>query len=241
MIGAAPSNPDRLFGFGKSPSGQDAVLLFGHEIPVTMLLVLATALGAFLVFRARASGSSVVSAGTPAAAPAAAPATYSSTGYDPNAQAIADLQTAVTDLAAQVQPQPTSPATSTAPTASSAAPSLTDLSSEVLSGYGWNPPAGGPFQVLTTPAGSFQWVSSAGAAYAAEQAGAQLYYQPEPGAFQPVSYATWAKSMPGTTALYAGVPTPQQPLPTTPTASQSSPTLAGLTISTHPLIPAGTG
>ena len=235
----APAVNDKLFGFGKSPSGQDAVLLFGHEVPVQMLAVLAAAIGAFLVFRARSSGSNVISAGTQPASTVVSNPALSSTGYDPNTQAIADLQQAVTTLAAQIQPTPTSPATSTTPTASGSAPSLTDLSSEVLSGYGWNPPPSSPFEVLTTPAGSFQWVPSAGAAAAAEQTGAQLYYQPQPGAFQPLSFAQWAK-MPGQTAVYTAVPTPQQPLPTSPTKTAPSSSLLP-PIYSHSPIPVTTG
>ncbi len=84
--------------FGTDAAGQDAVNLFGHKIPVSMLGVAAAALGALLVLRARSTGSKVVSAGTE---PSAA-TTYSSTSYDPDAQAIADLQSTVTQLGSTV-------------------------------------------------------------------------------------------------------------------------------------------
>ena len=242
MPPATPTVNRKEFGFGKSPSGQDAVILFGHEIPVQVAGVAVAGLGALLLFlRAKKSGTNVISAGTTAAAttqPSAA-TTFSSSAYDPNSQAIADLQTAVSSLGAEVSGLST-PAAATATTtaatatASSSSPSLTDLSSEVLSGYGYNPPAAAPIAPITTPAGSFDWVTSAGAAQAASASGAQLYYQAEPGAFQPTTYKDWT-SMPGQTALYVGVPTPQQPLPTNPTPA-ASPTAS---VSSHALIPAG--
>jgi hypothetical protein len=95
----------------------DSIDIGGHRIPVSVLALVATVAGIFLVLRARASGSNVVSAGTAAAAPASTG--YSSTAYDPNAAAISDLQNAVTSLAAQIsqmQASTPSPTSDTTPT-----------------------------------------------------------------------------------------------------------------------------
>jgi hypothetical protein len=227
MPPATPSVNRKEFGFGKTPAGGDAVILFGKEIPVQMAVAIVGGLGALLLFlRAKSTGGNVISAGTTAAATTTQPSaatTYSSSAYDPDAQAIADLQTAVSDLSSQFSTATTtSTGTAATTTASTSSPSLTDLSSEVLSGVGYNPPSGDTIAPITTPAGSYEWVNSQPAALAASQSGAQLYYQAEPGVFQPTSYSTWASSMPGSTALYVGVPAPQQPLPTSPTATAST-------------------
>lgn len=85
-------------GFGKSPGGGDAVQIAGHEIPVSMLAVLATAAGAVLVLRARSSHSNVVAVGS-------APAATVPSGYDPNAGAIGQLDKAFQDSYNSIEQQ----------------------------------------------------------------------------------------------------------------------------------------
>jgi hypothetical protein len=130
MMPPAVPNPEvpavnrKEFGFGKSDSGQDAVILFGKAVPVPIAVAVVGGAGALLLFlRAKASGSNVISAGTQPAA-----TTASSTAYDPDAQAIADLQNALTSMSSQIQgltpADATAAATTTpAPTPVAAAPS----------------------------------------------------------------------------------------------------------------------
>jgi hypothetical protein len=133
--------------FSTDAAGQDAVNLFGHKIPVSMLGVAAAALGALLVLHARNSGGSVVSAGTSSTATP----TYSSTSYDPDAQAIADLQAQVAQLG------------STTSSVSDSSPSGSATSTPT---YG--PTSGGAY----SPLGSYSAVQ------AAANAGETVYYQP---------------------------------------------------------------
>jgi hypothetical protein len=215
-----PAVNRKEFGFGKTPAGGDAVILFGKEIPVQMAVGVVGGLGALLLFlRAKASGSNVISAGAAAATQPSAATTWSSTGYDPDAQAIADLQSELTQLSSTTT-------TTAAATTSTSSPSLTDLSSEVLTGVGYNPPSTSPASPITTPAGSYEYLSGQSAVDAANASGAALFYQPEPGVFEPTSLAAIQNPggvLAGTgTAIYVGVPTPEQPLPTSPTASTTS-------------------
>jgi len=100
--------------FGIDAAGQDAVNLFGHKVPVSMLGVAAAVLGALLVLHARSSGGNVVSAGsTSTPASSTSGSTYSSSAYDPDAEAIADLQASVTSLNNELSALSSTPAATT--------------------------------------------------------------------------------------------------------------------------------
>jgi hypothetical protein len=177
-----PAVNRKEFGFGKSPSGQDAVILFGKEVPVPIAVAVVGGLGALLLFlRAKSSGSNVISAGT-----TAAPQTASSTAYDPDSQAIADLQTAVTDLANEI-PAPTSAVASTPSPAVATAPAAPPVGPFAGSGYGPDTGASGVESGLTTAgqAENFVWASSAGVVNGLLSSGQMVYYQPTPGVFAP--------------------------------------------------------
>ncbi len=167
------------FGFGKSPSGQDAVILFGHEVPVTIAAATVGGLGALLLFlRAKSTASNVISAGT-TSTPAAAPPTASSTAYDPNAQAIADLQTAVTQIGSEVS------ALASTPSPAVAAPSTipTNLNNEVQIGSGYGYASGGGLGNVTTASGTtYDWISQGSQVPAL---GANVFEQTAPGVFTP--------------------------------------------------------
>jgi hypothetical protein len=95
-----PAVNRKEFGFGKTPAGADALIVFGKEVPVPIAVAVVGGAGALLlVLRAKANGGNIVSAGT---TPAAA-TTASSTAYDPDAEAIADLQNALTSMSSQIQ------------------------------------------------------------------------------------------------------------------------------------------
>lgn len=111
-----------LIGFGKSASGADALIVDGHELPVSMLAVVGTIIAALLVLRARSSGANVVAVGTPAAA-STTPAQTALTSpvdlapYNADSAALSTLESSVNSLQNTVAGLQTAPPPAvTAPT-----------------------------------------------------------------------------------------------------------------------------
>lgn len=123
--------------WGRTPAGQDALLIGGHELPVSFLAALAAVIGVLVVLKARSSSSNLVKAGTaPAAAAAAAPATSSAdpnattlAGFDASAQ-ITNLSDSVAQLQNEVAQLSSSPAGSVPATSSTTPATLTQAQIE---------------------------------------------------------------------------------------------------------------
>jgi hypothetical protein len=227
MPPAVPAVNHKEFGLGKTPAGGDAVILFGKEIPVQVAAAAVGGIGALLLFlRAKSTGSNVISAGTSSASPD----TSASTAYDPDAQAIADLQTAVTDLGNEI------PGTASTPTAAATSTAVSTPASPavgVFQGSGYTLPGATAAwtsettvgETETGQQGTFAWVQNWDQEAANLSAGIQTFFEPDPGVFAPFS-GNPASVANGTT-LYVespyAVPTGATP---SPTASAASPAVA---------------
>jgi hypothetical protein len=127
-----------MFGLslGKTPAGEDALLVDGHPVPVSLLAVGAAGIGTILVLRARATGSNVVAVGSPAPSSTAAAAPTASTfpsnldlsgvaaAETADAQAIAQLSN---EFAALQSTSPSTKPTQTHPRTKPPAPPRTPL------------------------------------------------------------------------------------------------------------------
>ncbi len=178
-----------LISWGKTAAGADALIVDGHEIPVSFLAVGAAGLGGLLVLRARSSSSNVARVGTTpaaAAAPATSMLTPSSTDLSSLSDAVATLSNELSNLqTGQVGGGTTTPPASgggTVPPASGGGSSTPPSSSggEVQQGsgfwFGLNNPT-----PINSPQGIFSWLSPAAAAQL--KPGTPTYYQPQPGVF----------------------------------------------------------
>jgi len=84
-----------LISMGKTPAGQDALLIGGHEVPMSALAIGATAVGGLLVLRARKKGGNVAAAGQPANSVTATnlgPYDPANAGVSADSEAISQLQ-----------------------------------------------------------------------------------------------------------------------------------------------------
>lgn len=140
---------------GKDKAGQDALIVGGHAIPVSLLGVGAAGIGALVVLRARSSGSNVVSTGTP----------VTSTGATGDSADLASVSDAVSELSSEIsaiqsqlgglQTVPTSPIPPSKPTGPSKLPS--PVTTQQPPGSGSNQ-AGGIIPIHGAPA---PWPGSA--------------------------------------------------------------------------------
>jgi len=159
-------------------------------LPVWVWGLILVALVALYLWRKKSQSSTAASTATTGTT------TYGSTALgttDPtNAAYLAGMQAATT-----------TPATAATPAGATAPAGTTG---ESPAGAGYNPVGSFGAQVSDSAGNVYTWLSGLGALTYAQQGG-QLYYQPTPGQFTPVSFASFEgasqPSLPGGTAVFA--------------------------------------